>query len=715
MKPRQPTRLPKLTRRHFLLAVGQFVAAACVGKGPESPPNTPGAANQPGQPGQPSPTAVPTSPLAAAREYAAAWEEKRYADMYNLLSTKAQQGITADRFIKRYQDIGDEATIQAVKVLSIKDNPDGKVPIRVQIKTTRVGTIEEDNVLPFSKEQEFWKLDWTPSLIFKDLEGDNLIHLFSQDPVRGNIFDRKGRPLAIQGKSVVIGVVPGKVKNLDAVIEATSRLLKLNPDETRQKIQAAQPDWFVPLREVSPEEAAGLEPQLLDTNKLGGILFDERESRSYPNSTLAAHVLGFLTKATAEDLKEPNRYYSETDLIGRAGVEGWGEGGALTGEKGAKLAVITKAGSIVKVIGQAPFKPAQNVHLSIDIDVQRVAEEALANRTGSVVVLDVRDNSILALASGPTYDPNKFVRGFADDEWQQFNNDPARPLLSRPTQGLYPTGSVFKIITMAAGMERLGLNAGSGFDCNGKWDGLPPQPPRLDWLPQGHGKLDLQHGLTYSCNIVFYELGKRLDQADNNALPGMAKAFGLGAKTGVEGMADADGIVPDPEWKKKTVNDYWATGDAVNLAIGQGFLEATPLQVANYFAAVANGGTLRTPVLVQKLTDSDARETPGSGAKEIRKLPVQPANLAAIQAGMKGAATDLRSPAYGNLRGIRVPIAAKTGSAENEDPNSHAWFGVYAPADTPQIAVVSMLERGGTGSGSASPIGRQIIERLLPG
>src|SRR5438034_223815 len=219
---------------------------------------------------------------------------------------------------------------------------------------------------------------------------------------------------------------------------------------------------------------------------------------------------------------------------------------------------------------------------------------ALGDKVGSVVMLDPRDNGIVALASQPSYDPNQFVIGLTDEQWQQFNSD-QRPLVLRASESAYPTGSIFKVITMAAGMEHGVAKTTDSYDCGLDWNGLPGVTLH-NWQPEG--TLRLSEALTESCNPAFYEIGLKLDQLDATILPSYARKFGLGASTGVVGVQDVAGTVPDPMWKQQQLHQPWTSGDAVNLAIGQGYLLATPLQIANAYAALARGGSLSAPGLV---------------------------------------------------------------------------------------------------------------------
>lgn len=650
------------------------------------------------------------SPYTVMETYLEAWEEARYSDMYDLLSSGAQAGITRDRFVQRYQAITEGSTILSVETSFVRDEKLAKaeksasLPFTVVMSTARLGEIREENLLPVVYEQERWGVDWSPSLIFKDLTGDNRILFEPEEPKRGSILDRKGRPLATEGQVVTVGVQPGQIQDEANLLAALERELKLPAGEAKQAYQGANPDWFVPLKDLSSAQAAAVRPKL---EGLPGVIFREKAARVYPNGSVAAHVVGYVTRVSAEDLKTLAPLgYGEEDLVGRAGIEGWAEK-TLAGERGGKLSVVTSQGETVKVIAHKPAKDGQDVQLSLDLDVQKLAEESLGAQAGSVVVMDVRDNTVLALASYPRFDPNQFVTGFSDEEWKKLNDDPLRPFQNRPVASSYPVGSVFKVVTMAAGLDKGGFTPESSFDCNGRWDGLGNGQALGDWVPQGHGRLNLFQGLVESCNIVFYEVGKKLDSIDPDLLPSYARGFGYGQPTGLEGLEEASGLVPDPAWKSANRPDGWYLGDSVNLAIGQGFFLATPLQVANSYAAMARGGALMTPVLVGKPSGQSVQfQTQQKGT-----LPVSPANLEVIRRAMLGVTSDPDGTAHYAFQGSKLSVAAKTGSAEqSQGPDTHAWFASFAPADQPRIALVVMVESKGHGAEVAAPVARKILD-----
>jgi penicillin-binding protein 2 len=349
------------------------------------------------------------------------------------------------------------------------------------------------------------------------------------------------------------------------------------------------------------------------------------------------------------------------------------------------------------MIAQKAAVPGEDVQTSLDAAIQNQSATALGDKTGSVVVMNPADNSILALLSRPGFDSNQFVIGVDDATWERLNG-PERPLVFRATESTYPTGSIFKVVSMAAALEQGAFRPADTFDCGLDWNGLPGVTLH-NWTAQG--TLSLTRALTASCNPAFYEVGRKLDSIDPTILPSYARRFGLGSPTGLAGLHESAGVVPDPAWKQHDIGQAWSTGDSVNLAIGQGYLLATPLQMANAYAALAHGDRLLTPRLV-------------SGGDERGGLDLQPSTRAAILDGMKGVTSTALGTAYYAFKDEKLPIAAKTGSAENENPDAHAWFVGFTPPDKPRLLVLVMVEGGQHGGTVAAPVGRQIIDFTWP-
>ncbi|MCS7261094.1 MAG: penicillin-binding transpeptidase domain-containing protein, partial [Anaerolineae bacterium] len=340
------------------------------------------------------------------------------------------------------------------------------------------------------------------------------------------------------------------------------------------------------------------------------------------------------------------------------------------------------------------------------------AENILGQRPGAIVVLEVHTGFVLAMASYPRFDPNLFVGGIDSTTWAALLNDPNRPLLERCAQGVYPPGSVFKVVTMMAGMEHLGLTPDTTYVCLGTWNRLGNAFVKTCWLKAGHGTISLQDGLTQSCDVVFYEVGLALQNRDPQILSDVARACGLGKPTGITGVQEVAGLVPDRVWKLRERAESWFPGDTVNLAIGQGFLLTTPLQIANLMAAIANGGRIYRPQLVLRVVERSGNERTMQ-PEVLGNLPVSARNLTVIREALKNVTRPPRGTAREAFAGASFTAAGKTGTAESGQEKPHAWFAGYAPAESPQIAVAVVLEHAGEGAKEAAPLFRQMVEAYL--
>lgn len=646
----------------------------------------------------------------AAERFVQAWERGDYRAMYALLSSAARERIDERSFVTRYEGIAEEMGQQAIRITLGEPLPGTlRFPIHVVRETSRVGRLEEDNAIPVVREGDGYWVDWTPSLIVADL-GDGRVQWIPTVPQRGRILDRNGRPLAELGLVNKVGVIPGQIQNEQQLLERLSQLLNLPQETIRQRYANGQPDWFMPVATL-PDP---IDPALLEQLAgIPGVVVRQWPERVYPLGPAAAHVTGYLSEISAEELPQrASEGYEPGDRIGRTGIEAWAEQ-FLRGRRGGRLVIVGPDGRERRVLAEVPAEPAADVVTTIDADLQQAAYEALGDRVGSVVAIDPRSGAIRALVSSPSFDPNRFILGLRPEEWQALNDEQRRPLLDRATQVGYPTGSTFKVVTMAAGMEYLGLDAQSTFDCPPTFTLPGSSVVWRDWNPQGQGRLSLHNALVQSCNTVFFQIGAQLDERDPNLLPQMARGFGFGSETGIPEVPEAAGLVPDPNWKLRERGDYWARGDAVNLSIGQGFFLATPLQLADAYAALANGGTLWRPFLVDRVVAIDGTDRVRAEPSQRGTLPVSADHIAAIRAALRDVVARPNGTAFSAFQGFSLPVAGKTGTAESGQETPHAWFVAIAPADDPQLVLVVMVEHGGEGSRVAAPIARQILEAAV--
>jgi penicillin-binding protein 2 len=438
-------------------------------------------------------------------------------------------------------------------------------------------------------------------------------------------------------------------------------------------------------------------------------------------------VVGYLRLISEEMLAAyTERGYSGGEAVGAAGLEQSAEQD-LAGKPGGRLLVNSAAGETLLVLAESEPAAAMDIHTTLDGEAQAQIERTVMGPfNGAVVVLNRNTGEVLAMASSKRYDSNLFSP-------KSYNGslllgdllaDPASPLTNRATTGKYPLGSVFKIITMAAGLESGLVAADSVFDdADGYYygcDGFVGTDWTIEKDMQPHGKLTLEQCLMRSCNPCFWHLGEVLYNQDPGRIPNMAKGFGLGSATGIPGLDESAGLVPDQEWKVKSEGTGWTCGDALNQAIGQGALQVTPLQVANFVAAIGNGGTLYRPQILLAIGPADGDPVFSFTPAARGSLPVQAVNLQAIQRAMRSVINDPKGTAYAKYFGIRntVKIAGKTGTAESGSEFPHSWFVAYtfneAP-NKPDLAVVVIAENAGEGSEYAARMARRVIEIFFLG
>jgi penicillin-binding protein 2 len=598
------------------------------------------------------------------------------------------------------------AVLQAV----LQQGERAQATCRLVWETALVGTLATDAMISLAVQGGRWRVEGSGDLIWPGLGEANSLYMEHQIPARANIYDRNGLALAAEGTIVSVGVVPGQIQDEQAVLAALSLVTGLSPEEVQTRYANHPAEWWTPIADVPAQVSVDHADLLLNT---AGIEAREKEGRTFWGGGVAPHAVGWVAPVPAEEVEAYRaRGYRGDEWVGVAGLEAWGEP-YLAGRHGGTLYIINSTGQVLTVLAQRDAVPSRAIYATFDRVFQQQVQEILGDRKGAIVVLDVDTGAVLALASGPSFDPNIFVGPASGAERSAVLSNPARPLINRVTQGTYPCGSVFKIVTIAAALESGGMTPETSFWCPGYWDGLGSNYRKGCWKTDGHGNIILKDALTASCDVTFYAVGQSLDGLDPTILPTFARGFGLGAPAGLQEIPETAGLMPDPAWKEATYGEGWWVGDSVNLAIGQGYLLVTPLQVARMMAAVANGGTLYRPYLVERITAA------GEDYPEVifqpeatGTLPISPEHLAVIRDALAGVTTSPIGTASHRFRGMSVPVAGKTGTAEAPGAESlpHAWFAAYAPADNPEIALVVMAENAGEGSQIAAPMTRQVVE-----
>ncbi|MEZ4532924.1 MAG: penicillin-binding transpeptidase domain-containing protein [Thermomicrobiales bacterium] len=690
------------------------------GPDPNAPAVDPNATNTPVVTAQPTSEndAVTGSSTDVAREFAQRWADGDYDGMYDLLSTNARAQTSRTDFIDRYEGIASEAGITDVAV-SMRGDGGTQIPIHVTLVSSYLGAIEQDNTIATTEEDGRWLVDWSPSLIFTGL-GEDCIDYTELGSSRGAILDKNGVQLAYEAVVNQVGIIPGQLTNENAEIAALSKLIGMKVEDIKDRYEDGEADWFMPITQL-PDP---LDNTILNgISELDGVAVRQVESRIYPYGEVAAHITGYVTAVNAEDIEaNPGAGLVAGSMIGRAGVEA-AANDLLSGQPGGRLAIVTCNTRTEKsVIAEKDAVEPKDVVLTIDIEFQKQVDAAVGAVTGSAVVLDPQTGAVMALVSHPSFDPNIFVTGLTDKDAATVFDETKLPLLNRATQQGYPTGSIFKVITMSAAMANLGYTGDSEIYCPTEWTIPGTDVVRRDWTYEyetgEQGMLTLHTALVNSCNTVFYELGYELDDKDENLLPDMTKAYGLGAPTGIPYLQEIAGTVPSPEWKIGNIGDYWAIGDAVNLSIGQGFLEATPLQMANVYATIANGGDLLQPFIVQSTVSEDGKTEVVGERTVIRHLPLEDWMIDELQSALRDQTSNSWGAGSVSVFGdFGWPIAGKTGTAQNEQNvagKPHSWFAAFGPyGETAEIASIVMVESSGEGVSFAAPITRTIFSDWL--
>lgn len=537
---------------------------------------------------------------------------------------------------------------------------------------------------------------------------------------RGMIYDQRGDLLVDSRPSFDLLFVPEDSENPEATLRQLARYLGREESELLENFKQSQSrsafDDITLGKDVDWATVVAVETHQLD---LPGVTLRARPRRSYADGPAGAHVLGYLGEIGPKQLKSfKAEGYELGDEIGQYGLEKkWEQ--YLRGKGGGQQVEVDAVGRRVRVLSEVISGPGYTVHLTLDRKLQQTAYEALQGKEGTIVVLDVHSGAILAMASTPAFDPNVFARGIKGDEWRALIKDRLRPLSNRAIQGQYPPGSTFKVVMAIAGLEEEAIQPDTKiFD-----PGFFPFGNRnfRDWKKEGHGSVDLHKSLVESCDVYYYTLGTRLGI---DKIAKWSRAFGLGEKSGALLDDEKSGLVPDTEWKRKRFRQPWYPGETPSVAIGQGYLTVTPLQLANMMAAVANGGTLYRPRLVSRVESIEGQRVYEQGPEVIRTIELKPETLNRV----RNALADVVQGAAGTGKAARSPIialAGKTGTAQVVEmkgaylkseqlsyfSRDHAWFVSYAPLNKPEIAIAVLVEHGGHGGEAAAPMAKKVAEK----
>jgi penicillin-binding protein 2 len=560
-----------------------------------------------------------------------------------------------------------------------------------------------------------WRLQILGADSYRQLAEQNRIRKVPVLAPRGRIFDREGRILVDNYPSVTCYILREQVKDLQADLPRIAAGLHMPVDQiqaTLRRFQGAPKYQPIPIKQdITPDEQAFIEAH---RNELPELETLDEERRLYPRDGFAAHLIGYVGEISENDLNSTKyAFYEPGDVVGKSGVEETYDA-LLRGTDGSRDIIVNSHGKEVGRLGQELAVPGKDLRLTIDLDVQRAAEQAMQGKIGAMVAMDPHTGEILAMVSRPTFDPNQFAGHISHAYWQSILDNPDNPMMNKTIQAQLAPGSTFKIIMSVAGLQE-GVAQTMHVECNGGASFYG----HYFKCDKSHGMVTIDHAIPWSCDTFYYTLANRLGI---NTISRYAREFGFAQKTGVDLPEEAAGIMPSEQWKLKNFHEKWYAGETISVGIGQGAIEATPLQLARALGGIASGGALVRPhVVFPNELSADERSTvnesfPGSGAKQV---PLSPQNWEIISDGMAATTTGAGTAAASHLEGIDFAgktgtaqvmshdALARTGGGHRSVPN--AWFVGMAPRRNPDIVVAVLWQNGDWGS-NAAKLAAQVID-----
>lgn len=550
-----------------------------------------------------------------------------------------------------------------------------------------------------------WQLQILQGNEYRKLSEENRLRVVRVAAPRGIIYDRNGIPLVKNMPYYSVSLNPQNLERTD--LRALAALLGTEAGLLGERIGRSR-SLFEPIKlkeGLSPKEVSYIEARRSD---FPGLTIDVDVSREYLFGGIGSHLIGYLGKPNQSQADSPEfRDVPPDAFIGQWGIEKLYDK-ELRGTAGERVIEVDAMGRELRLIQDKPPSVGENIRLAMDIHLQKEAEEAFGERTGAFVALRPGTGEVLALASRPSFDPNLFSKGIGPRQWEELMKNPKRPLLNRALQSQYPPGSTFKIVTAIAALEEGVIDTDTKATCRG---GLAYGRWHFGcWQKKGHGTLSLHRALVESCDVYFYEAGRKVGI---DRLAAHARELGLGSEIGLPLVKERRGLIPDTKWKEEKRKQPWYLGETFNAAIGQGYVATTPFQMAQVASIVANGGAIYAPSLLL------LKDRP----EPAKKLNIKPETLAAVRSALLGVVNE-QGGTGGAARSAMAQVCGKTGTAQvvglkrdskylTELHRDHAWFVSFAPYEEPNIALSVMVEHGGHGGGTAAPIAKRAIEAYL--
>jgi penicillin-binding protein 2 len=529
---------------------------------------------------------------------------------------------------------------------------------------------------------------------YQKIAAENAAKTIVAPAPRGIIYDRNGKVMVANRPIFSVQVLPELLSSPDEAKRERilARLSELLGEKVAFNHEAGRP--IIVKTNVPPAAAIRIEEA---KGELEGVVVNAWPVRSYPHGSVAAHLLGYVGEIGADDLKRlKGEGYRLGDSIGQDGIEKYYDR-ELRGVDGGKKVEVDAFGAPIRLLESLEPVPGADVKLTIDLDLQIAAEKALQDKEGAVVIIDPRTGELLAMVSHPNFDPNLFIDQLDRSKWWALNRQ-SHPFMNRAL-AIYPPGSIFKVVTMSAALAENLTKTDEIFHCPGYYK--VNNRYAACWKTTGHGRLSLAEGLTQSCDVVFYELGKRLGP---DRLAKYARNYGLGEKTGIDLPQEKKGLIPTTDWKKNVWKEPWYDGDSINYGIGQGFVQVTPLQMAVLYGTIAAGKRMK-PYVVREIKNREGDILYQGGQAEVGKAPVAWTVLVAIRKAL-AAVVERATGVAARVAGL--PAAGKTGTAENPGL-PHAWFLCYAPVDDPEIVIAVFVAHGEHGDRTSAYVARDIL------
>ena len=559
----------------------------------------------------------------------------------------------------------------------------------------------------------------------------NRISVVPVVPNRGLILDRNGEVLAANYSAYTLEITPSRVANVERAIDELADVIEVSARDRRRfrRLQEESKNFeSLPIRtRLREEEVARF---AVNRYRFPGFEIKARLFRSYPQGEIASHAIGYIGRINEADVKRIDALgttanYKGTDHIGKLGIEGAYER-ELHGATGSEQVEIDSGGRAIRSLARSEPISGNNLVVTLDVKLQRVAEEAFQDYRGALVAIDPKTGDVLALVSRPGFDPNLFVDGIDPQNWDALNNSPDKPLNNRALRGQYPPGSTIKPFLALAALEYRKRSPEWTISDPGYFALAGVAHRYRDWKKDGHGVVNLHKSIVISCDTYYYGLANDLGI---DAIHRFITQFGFGSRTGIDVEGELPGLAPSQEWKWQRFHQKWYAGDTVSVGIGQGYLLATPLQLAAAIATLANRGVPVHPRLLKSVQDARTQEIRAMPLPGAERLPIKPEHLEFVHAAM----VDVARPGGTAARtgqGAPYAIAAKTGTAQviamkqgdkydekrvREQFRDHALFIAYAPADDPKLAMAVLVENGGHGGSTAGPIAREVFDFYLAG